>query len=1513
MVVPVTEHTHVFLSHNSDDKPLVERLARMMRDAGIEPWLDKWKLVPGKPWMPVVEDAQRAASVTLVCIGASGRGRFQEAEIQRALALAITDSERRVIPVLLPGAPQRLTGFLEDRHWVDLREDFESRCELLFRSIRSGAPADPGERGPERCPYLGLEAFTEEDAHRFFGRDREISDLLGLLKDKRLLFIAGASGSGKSSLVQAGLIPAISTGQLDGSYEWEVLKLRPGPRPCHALAVRMVKAMRGNAGGSSLPEELDALAALHQRLRGDPDALSNAVDLWLSGQPGRQSKLLLVVDQLEEIFTLADEQAERDGFLAALLRAGTVEGGRVHVLSTLRADFLERGLKHPLLTRFIDKPYVTFLHPMDEHGLREAILRPATQAGVTFKDGLVDTLVAEVRGQPGDLPLLQFALEHLWLHRQEGVLTWEAYKALGGLKGAITHRADTLLARWNDEERHTTRRLFGRLVQLGEGTEDTRRRASLRELKDVHPQLAEHLLEQLIHERLLTADNEHVEVAHEALIREWRTLRQWTQEDREDLRLRQELGRAAAAWEGGGRAAEYLWRGGRLQRAGELRARERIPLSQAERTFLEASEEAERRLLASERRANQRLRNAFRMAVVFAVGACLLAAYAFRTSSLATARLRSSLELASALTLQINRTLQATQGSGPVRKDMLEQVIALLEKIGADADDPETLRLRLFSYRQRSPLQYESANAEADLQAALDAAVRLGKRDPSNREMRKQQKELSFLLARARHDAGRLSEARALYEEFLATTRWLLEHDAGDISHAQSLGFGALYLSQVEVAGGDPKKARALLEMAVAVLLPVVKAYPGDTLSEFLLAQCHVELGKVQQASGGLEEARSSYEKALELTSVNNSHSVLLVPTAHELLGQMALARGDTEKALTHYTSVISTVQEVGMGSGEKQAREAASQHVNTLGSLALEKDRPEALQDFYEKLLTPAAKSFNDLSPLPHVLAASYEMLGDLAGAGGRAEEARRFHVSALAVLQALRVTGQRAEWGVMAQLHLLERMRHLALKKALTSDERRSVLTQHISAMDSMLETEPGLRMELLHSLGVVHSMIGDLELEADNLEAALAACEKAVSVREQLVKSDPDKPLFRTYLAISLRRMVVLTDSLKPQEARPWFDKAIAMFEEVVKRTPADSMPLRELGYLHQLLAHRAQKEGRWDEVSGFFQKAISYHKQSVEAEPQNTESRFFLGNTYSQWGDFLTSRDKPDEEIREKFQKGLIVMQTLARLTPDELEVKIRLSHFYNRLGSLAVASGKLEEGQKYYEADLEAVTEIARRTPGNPDYWRDLIITYNTLAEVAQERGRLEDAVAFAEKSLDVAQELTKAHPRNLQAQMDLAESNIRLGVLREESGRRDAAREPLEAGLGLLMAADSRRFKDVGVHSFGRLLGWAHRGLGRVAEASGKQEEAFAWYRKALAEREKTAEAHSHADHPHVQLELVESHLDLAGVLRKRGDSESARTHVQAAQELVARTRDKARGHVRRLSRLEARLAQGGP
>ena len=492
------------------------------------------------------------------------------------------EGQFRVIPVLLPGMerPERgkLPTFLTTTTWVEFRRSLDD--EETFRRLVCGIRGEEPGAGPDaapfagECPYRGLEVFDVEHAPFFFGREALTEWLVVALRptpsgqENRFLAILGASGSGKSSLARAGLVAALERGAIDGSGDWPIVILKPGRDPIESLAV----ALTGLGGTHPSPVVVQGLMAA---LCSAESTLHLTARLALRDAP-RSRRVVVLVDQSEEVFTLCEDEAARKALFDNLLYAATVADGQAIVVLTLRADFYGKCGSYPALAAAMSD-HQLLVGPMTEDELCRAIERPAYLVGCELGEGLSDLLIDDVKGQAGALPLLQFTLKELWTMRDVRRLTHATYRAMGGVRGAIERRADEIYRSFNPEEQGICRRIFLHLVQLGEGTGDTtKRRVSYRELLPQDPEPAEAVRKVLLRladpkARLITTTGADVpeaegsvEVAHEALIRHWSELRKWIDAEIEFLRSWDRLRATARRWKKEDRRRDLLLPEGRL-------------------------------------------------------------------------------------------------------------------------------------------------------------------------------------------------------------------------------------------------------------------------------------------------------------------------------------------------------------------------------------------------------------------------------------------------------------------------------------------------------------------------------------------------------------------------------------------------------------------------------------------------------------------------------------------------------------------------------------------------------------------------------------------------------------------------------------------------------------------------------------------------------------------------------------------------------------------------------------
>jgi WD40 repeat protein/energy-coupling factor transporter ATP-binding protein EcfA2 len=616
----------VFVSHSSRDRAVTARTAERLQAAGFAALFVDFDpeqgIAAGRHWeRELYAQLRRTDAVVFLASEASVASRWCFAELSLARSLG-----RPVFPLRLQAGVQ--LPLLADVQWVDLGDD-DSGMARVLAGLRSAGmdPADSFAWDPHRSPYPGLVPFAPKDAAVFFGRQSETGRLVELLtptlqrRPGRFVAVVGPSGSGKSSLVHAGLLPRLAR----MPERWLVVPpLQPGRQPTVNLAGCLSRVF----ADLGRPRAAGQVAAVLDR--GSPGLVDLAGQLAdLAGNGAGRPGVLVVIDQAEELLTRSGAR-EQQAFLQ-LLAGALHEDSPVWAVATVRSEFLSRAPDRAGLAEAADDALV--IEPLSRSRLAEVIARPAQRAGLEFASGLVERMVEDTAG--GDaLPLLGYTLHELYERAgPEGTVTADDYEAVGGVVGALRSRADRLA---EELDRGGLGRFvvptLMRLASVSGDEQPTRRRVRCSAFSPDERVV----VDAFVDARLLVSDQDSadpdgeavVEVAHEALLRQWPPLREAIEADRDLLRLRSELERLAADWQQGGRDSSYLLRGGRLAAIGHWAGDHPGELGALEREFLQASRGLATRELEDTRRSNRRLR-------VLAAGLALLLVAALAAGGLA--------------------------------------------------------------------------------------------------------------------------------------------------------------------------------------------------------------------------------------------------------------------------------------------------------------------------------------------------------------------------------------------------------------------------------------------------------------------------------------------------------------------------------------------------------------------------------------------------------------------------------------------------------------------------------------------------------------------------------------------------------------------------------------------------------------------------------------------------------------------------------------------------------------
>ncbi|HTJ41917.1 MAG TPA: protein kinase [Kofleriaceae bacterium] len=640
----------------------------------------------------------------------AGRHPLYPLDGNQLVVVAMLDRAMPSLREASPDCPRELIDIV-DRC---LRKKKEERWDSATSLLRAIEPFQPGrftggmQLQQDQSPYAGLSSFQEADANRFFGRNREIAAMVTRIRDRPIMGIVGASGVGKSSFVRAGVVPALKR----GGESWESLIVRPGRQPMAALAA-LLQPILGTS--NTVNDDLQAQQKLAERLVREPGHLGAVLR---SRARRENTKILLFVDQFEELYTLVPDPAERIAFTQCL--AGTADDATapLRVVCSLRSDFLDRASEDPQFMGELQQG-LFFMMPPNRDGLRDALVQPAELAGYQFEmPAIVEDMLDHLETTPGALPLLQFAASKLWETRDSArrLLTHHSYAQMGGIAGALASHADSVINDMPPPQQALVRSIFLRCIT----PERTRAIVPIEDLRELSREVGEvqRVVDQLVAARLLVvqatseksgADSSTVEIVHESLIHSWPTLRKWLDENQDDAALLDQLRTASRQWQAKGKDPGLLWRGDAADEARRWFKRYRGPLTDIQRGFLDA-------VFDQTKKAARRKRN---FVMVGFIGMGLLVA----ASIVALVIIRGAQKDATRNADEAKKNLVVAQESEQKAKD--QQLIA--EKALQDAKDKEAARLAAEQKRRETQGQLdltadELRQTNADLVEALKDA-----------------------------------------------------------------------------------------------------------------------------------------------------------------------------------------------------------------------------------------------------------------------------------------------------------------------------------------------------------------------------------------------------------------------------------------------------------------------------------------------------------------------------------------------------------------------------------------------------------------------------------------------------------------------------------------------------------------------------------------------------------------------------------------------------------------------
>jgi tetratricopeptide (TPR) repeat protein len=976
---------------------------------------------------------------------------------------------------------------------------YEERAERVGTETVTDLRTASISRGPN--PYKGLLYFDEADGNCFFGREKMTDELYarltGLLEAEagrsRILPVLGPSGCGKSSLVRAGLVPRLARERLARLVEPRVLLVTPGPHPLEALARGLARLATGNETPFAEADEFLRILSKSNRT----DGLRRIVDALPDLGP---AQLILVVDQFEELYVTPAAprereifEAERDRFVASLIDATADRGRRLLAVIVLRSDFLGATQCHPELNTHIARS--GFLVPgMGREELEAAIRKPAEMAEPPYKlpTAFVELLIREVLGYQGALPLLQFALQRVWDALPDDPA--ETLANLGGMGGAVAAEAENIFGRLSSDDQAIARRAFLAMVNLGEGTPDTRRRAKLEEItksatnaEQEHAVLARFSRPEA---RLITLSQEPgsgvtLEVAHETLIRRWDRLREWLHEGRDDQRFLHRAREAAEYWT---QNKGSLWRSFELEQLREFAQRVPQDMTAGLAGFLDASLAADAAGRNVERRRQRNILAATASGLVVALILAGIAGWQWRIAETQRTRAERSLVLATdtanGLVFDLAQQFRNVAGvPAATIKDILDRARSLQGQLFSGGETSAALRRsQAEALLEATSTLLTLGNTDSALALATQARDIFGDLVASNPDNGDFQRELSVSNERIGDVLlvqGHLDAALAAYRDGLAIRKSLAVINPENTECQRDLSVSDNQNGNALVPKGQLDEALPIYQEGPAVRKALALKDPSNAKLQRDLSVSDNKVADVLVKQGHLDDALGAYRdslairKALALKDSCNAQCQRDLSVSYELIGDVLVAQGKLNRALPAYIDGLDIAKAlVAKDPGNTDWQRDVLVADDRIGDLLVRQGYPDDALAAYRDGVA-IAKGLAEKDP-------------------GNAEWQRDLSVSDDRIGDALVTQGQ--------------------------LDDALAVYRDSLAIKKALELKNPG-NTDWQRDLAVSYERIGDVLAATGEIDTALVAYRDSLSIRDAQALRDPSNVLWQIDLAVSL----------------------------------------------------------------------------------------------------------------------------------------------------------------------------------------------------------------------------------------------------------------------------------------------------------------------------------------------------------------------------------------------------------
>jgi len=1203
---------------------------------------------------------------------------------------------------------------------------YEALRAMFGSKVPPPPSADTAARATLPNPYRGLLVFGVQDAPLFFGRAKKTAELRQLFDaavmmtseagsvSSRLVAVLGPSGSGKSSLAQAGLLAdLLRKPPIGGSYL--VAVLRPQGRPLRALA--RVLAKLKHASSEWLLSEIDAIV---ERLHKDPRALGDLVSDVLT-QP--EQRLLLVIDQLEELYTMAEPSeaatAERRAFVAALLKAASERRGRTDVVVTLRSDLLgEVGVDPALQQALMTTGRVLLVGSLDAEELAEAITGPAARAGRPLPADAVALLVREAEGQAGTLPLLQFTMEKLWRAIDDAPSRpiADLLCELGGVGGSLAQEAEALYRGLHPQRPKSptdpeplpsaaqvrARRAFSRLLQTRDGQVLGRRRQALSDLVGAGETLADMraVLDRFVDSRLLVLDGEEteatVEIGHELLGRSWQRLARWLSEASAYLPVLLRISEDARRWHRQGQPDRLLLR------SEELAAlRRALPMLDASGNLGATEREFAQACLDGIKQRRKK-----------------------RAAALVEKRVARAISVARHVVDRLMTRLEKVSGTAELRKELLADAMHELDELRtepSETENTELLILRSKGHQRRGDLAMTHDNLSTALreyEAARAIGEALVQRLPGSSQV---QRDLSISLEKLGNVAvkmGQLGEAKVWFERSLKIREKLALADANDAQAQRDLSISLNKLGEVAVKMGQLGEAKVWFERSLKISEKLAFADANDAQVQRDLSISLEKLGNVAVKMGQLGEAKVWFERSLKiseklaLADANDAQAQRDLSISLEKLGNVAVKMGQLGEAKVWFERDLKISEKLALAdANDAQAQRDLSISLNKLGEVAVQMGQLGEAKVWFERSLKIREKlalaDAND-AQAQRDLSISLNKLGEVAVQMGQLGEAKVWFERSLKIRE------------------------KLALADANDAQAQRD--------------------------LSISLNKLGEVAVQMGLLGGAKVWFERSLKIREKLALADANDAQAQRDLSISLEKLGnVAVQMGQLGKAKVWFEHSLKISEKLALADANDAQAQRDFSISLEKLGEVAVQMGQLDKAKVWFERSLKISEKLALADTNDAQAQRDFSISLNKLGEVAVQLGHLSE-AEVWFERSLKIREKLALADANDAQAQRDLSISLNSLGEVAVKMGQQGEAKVWFERSLKIREKLALADANDAQAQRDLVVSRYKMADLHHRLGSRSEARAEAQVAATL---LARLRPRLTKSDADGIEQALR--------------------------------------------------------------------------------------------------------------------------------------------------------